>query len=53
MPGWWPVELPFELVAFLGVALVISAAGFARVVYFVSLGYAFSVATIAGLRHHV
>lgn len=49
MPGWWPVELPFELVAFLGVALVISAAGFARVVYFVSLGYAFSVATIAGL----
>ena len=48
-PDWWPEVLPLHLVTFLGVALLISAAGFARVVYFVSLGYAFSVAAIAGL----
>jgi steroid 5-alpha reductase family enzyme len=48
-PSFWPEPLPFDLLTFLGVALVISAFGFARVVYFVSLGYAFSVAAIAGL----
>ena len=48
-PDWWPAEVPSDLVTFLGIALVISAAGFGRVVYFVNLGYAFSVAAIAGL----
>lgn len=48
-PAWWPGALPFELAGFLLVALAISAAGFKRVVYFVSTGYAFSVAAIAVL----
>jgi steroid 5-alpha reductase family enzyme len=48
-PPWWPETLPFELLPFLAVALLLSAGGFKRVVYFVSLGYAFSVAAIAAL----
>lgn len=42
---WWAVELGLLL----AVALVVSAAGFLRVVYFVSLGYAFSISAMAVL----
>jgi steroid 5-alpha reductase family enzyme len=35
--------VPFEIVWLFGLALLLSAGGFYRVVYFVSLGYAFSI----------
>lgn len=38
--------LPFELLILLGIALLISASGFIRLVNFVSIGYAFSIAAM-------
>ncbi len=40
--------LPVELLWYLGLSLVICLPGFYRVVYFISTGYAFSIAAIAG-----
>jgi steroid 5-alpha reductase family enzyme len=39
--------LPAETAILLAIALLVSAAGFYRFVYFISLGYAFSIATMA------
>jgi steroid 5-alpha reductase family enzyme len=39
--------LPFAAIVLLGLCLVVSAIGFYRVVYFISIGYGFSVAIMA------
>jgi steroid 5-alpha reductase family enzyme len=40
-------DILFEITLLLGMALVISSIGFYRVVYFISIGYAFSIVTMA------
>lgn len=40
-------ELPSQMLVLLAIALLISASGFFRLVYFVSLGYAFSISAMA------
>ncbi len=42
-------SLPIEMLAMFGIALLISAGGFRRFVYFVSLGFAFSIAAMAAV----
>jgi steroid 5-alpha reductase family enzyme len=42
-------SLPVEFIWFVAAALVVSAPGFYKTVYFISTGYAFSIALIAGL----
>lgn len=48
--NWLDPQLGYillEIVLLLGMALIISAIGFYRVVYFISIGYAFSIVTMA------
>ena len=55
--NWFDPQLGYillEIMLLLGMALVISSIGFYRVVYFISIGYAFSIVTMAvftPLRH--
>ena len=55
--NWFDPQLGYillEIMLLLGMALVISSVGFYRVVYFISIGYAFSIVTMAvftPLRH--
>ena len=46
-PGPETAVLPAITALLLGISLLISALGFIRVVYFVSIGYAFSIAAMA------
>ena len=48
--NWLDPQLGYillEIMLLLGMALVISSIGFYRVVYFISIGYAFSIVTMA------
>lgn len=47
--GWGETAVLQNLLLLLGVALSISALGFVRVVYFVSVGYAFSIVAMIGV----
>jgi len=47
LEGWGPI--PKGAILGFGLALVVSSAGFARVVYFISTGYAFSITVLAAM----